>query len=209
MTELEKIEYAKSFIDKLANGVNPLDDTPIPEGDIVNHVRLSRCFFYVSGILQRDIERERRKAPKEKKMRAPFSLTPEQLENFEYSPTPISSSAMARKLNFLVYEEIDAKRMERFKQRKISQWMLDHGMTEYREWEHGGMMCFPTELGKEIGLVSLVWENYGRRRPVVFYSEEAQRFIIDNLEAIAATEIKKGKHGVFLEDDNENEGDEE
>ena len=48
MTELEKIAYAKSFIDKLANGINPLDDTPIPEGDIVNHVRLSRCFFYVS-----------------------------------------------------------------------------------------------------------------------------------------------------------------
>ena len=27
MTELEKIEYAKSFIDKLANGINPLDET--------------------------------------------------------------------------------------------------------------------------------------------------------------------------------------
>lgn len=29
MTEIEKIAYAKSFIDKLANGINPLDDTPI------------------------------------------------------------------------------------------------------------------------------------------------------------------------------------
>ena len=28
MTELEKIAYAKSFIDKLANGINPLDDMP-------------------------------------------------------------------------------------------------------------------------------------------------------------------------------------
>ena len=47
MTELEKIAYAKSFIDKLANGINPLDDTPIPDDDIANNVRLSRCFFYV------------------------------------------------------------------------------------------------------------------------------------------------------------------
>ena len=46
MTELEKIEYAKSFIDKLANGINPLDDSPIPDNDIANNVRLSRCFFY-------------------------------------------------------------------------------------------------------------------------------------------------------------------
>ena len=59
MNEAEKIEYAQMFIDKLANGINPLDDTPIPEGEIVNHVRLSRCFFYISGILQKDIERER------------------------------------------------------------------------------------------------------------------------------------------------------
>ena len=51
MTELEKIAYAKSFIDKLANGINPLDDTSIPEGDIANNVRLSHCFFYVSDIL--------------------------------------------------------------------------------------------------------------------------------------------------------------
>ena len=52
MTELEKIAYAKSFIDKLANGINPLDDTPVPEDDIVNNVRLSRCFFYVSDLLR-------------------------------------------------------------------------------------------------------------------------------------------------------------
>ena len=56
MTELEKIEYTKAFIDKLANGINPLDDTPIPEGDIANNVRLSRCFFYVSDILRQVIE---------------------------------------------------------------------------------------------------------------------------------------------------------
>ena len=56
MTELEKIEYAKGFMDKLANGINPLDGTPIPDGDIVNNVRLSRCFFYVSDILRRVIE---------------------------------------------------------------------------------------------------------------------------------------------------------
>jgi len=56
MTELEKIAYAKSFIDKLANGVNPIDDSTIPDSDMVNNVRLSRCFFYVSDILRQVIE---------------------------------------------------------------------------------------------------------------------------------------------------------
>ncbi|MBQ9769560.1 MAG: hypothetical protein IJW27_05085, partial [Clostridia bacterium] len=56
MTELEKIEYAKTFIDKLANGINPLDDSVINEEDIVNNVRLSRCFFFVSDILRQVID---------------------------------------------------------------------------------------------------------------------------------------------------------
>ena len=56
MTELEKLEYAKTFIDKLASGINPIDNSPIPEGEVANNVRISRCFFYVSDILRQVIE---------------------------------------------------------------------------------------------------------------------------------------------------------
>ena len=61
MPELQKIAHAKSYIDKLANGVNPLDDTPIPEDDIANNVHLSRCFFLVSDILRQVLETRRRR----------------------------------------------------------------------------------------------------------------------------------------------------
>ena len=53
MTELEKIEYTKGFVDKLAEGINPIDGTPIAEGDLLNNVRISRCMYYVSDILRR------------------------------------------------------------------------------------------------------------------------------------------------------------
>ena len=194
MTELEKIAYAKSFIDKLANGINPLDDMPIPDGDIVNNVRLSRCFFYVSGILQKEIERERRKMAKGQKVeRLPFQISAERLQDYEYPPNPISATAITRKLNNLVRAEINEKRIESLSYRKITQWLLNIGMLEYREWENGMMKRVPTPEGEAIGLVLEIWENYGRRSPVVFYSEAAQRFIIDHLEAVIATEIKKGK----------------
>ncbi len=52
MTELEKIERAKTYMEKLANGINPLDDTEAPDEDIINQVRLSRCFFFVSDVLR-------------------------------------------------------------------------------------------------------------------------------------------------------------
>jgi len=194
MTEIEKIAYAKSFIDKLANGINPLDDTPIPEGDIANNVRLSRCFFYVSSLLQRDIDREQRRTEREKRReRLPFTITQEQLKGFEYSDTPLSATALARKINWLVNADIEQKKIESLSYRKITQWLLNIGMIEYREWENGKMKRFPTEEGEKIGLVLTDWDNYGRRTPVIYYTEDAQRFIIDNIDAVIATEIQKGK----------------
>lgn len=194
MTELEKIAYAKSFIDKLANGINPLDDMPIPDNDIANNVRLSRCFFYVSSILQKEIDRERRRMPKEKKgEHLPFSITQEQLNNFIYSSAPISATAVARKINWLVRDTVGGSKVERLSYKKITQWLLNIGMIEYREWENGKMKRFPTEEGEKIGLVLSDWDNYGRRSPVIYYTEAAQRFIIDNIEAVIATEVKRGK----------------
>ena len=204
MTEVEKIAYAKSFIDKLANGINPLDDTPVPEGDIVNNVRISRCLFYVSDILGEAIKKEgKKKAKEERKARLPFSVTQEQLQNFEYSSYPISATAIAKKLNVLVQEDIASNKIERMTARRITQWFLNIGMIEWREWENK-IKRFPTEEGEKIGLDLQIWENYGRRSPVIFYNEDAQRFITDNIGAIAATVTKKGKDSpVFFEDEEE------
>ena len=188
MTELEKISYAKSFIDKLASGINPLDDTPIPDGDIANNVRLSRCFCYVSGILQKEIERERKK---EKKSRLiDFSITYEQLQNFEYSSKPISATVLAKKINQLVERE----NMRKLSYRQIMGWLLNIGMLEYKDIGNGKLKRYPTQQGEDIGIVLEFWERgQGRKYPVIMYSEAAQRFIIDNIDAVIATEIQKGK----------------
>ena len=45
MTELETMQRAKMYMDKLAQGIDPITDS------VLNHVRLVRCFFYVSDVL--------------------------------------------------------------------------------------------------------------------------------------------------------------
>ena len=51
MTEIEIIARAQMYLEKLANGVNPLTNEEVAENDVVNNVRISRCLYYVSGIL--------------------------------------------------------------------------------------------------------------------------------------------------------------
>ena len=53
MTEIEKIEYTKKFIDSLANGINPLDGKPIPDNDIMNNVRLKELINFLEMKLVR------------------------------------------------------------------------------------------------------------------------------------------------------------
>lgn len=55
MTDREILCRAKEYIDKLANGIDPLTDSPVNENDIVNNIRISRCLFYVSNVLNRVI----------------------------------------------------------------------------------------------------------------------------------------------------------
>ncbi len=89
MTEIKKLEYTKSFIDKLANGINPLDDTPIPEGDLLNNARLSRCMFYVSDVLRQVIENGGlQKVKKASKLQ--FSIASKQLSKYRFGEYPTS-----------------------------------------------------------------------------------------------------------------------
>ena len=53
MTELDTIKRAKMYMEKLSQGVNPIDGTPVPEGDLTRNARMSRCFAYVAQVLDK------------------------------------------------------------------------------------------------------------------------------------------------------------
>ena len=47
-TEKDLILHAKSYIDKLSEGINPLNDLNINETDIVSEEKIKTCFKYIS-----------------------------------------------------------------------------------------------------------------------------------------------------------------
>lgn len=185
MTELEKIEYAKTFIDKLANGINPLDDTVINEEDIVNNVRLSRCFFFVSDILRQVIDNGG--ISKNKKNWLKFELSAEQLSEFSYSASPIPVSEIAKRLNSLITD----KNMKSISHRDLTNWLISIGMLEEQVTYDGKTAKRPTEQGVNMGITTEQRSGQRGVYTVVVYNREAQGFIIDNLDAILALKYSK------------------
>lgn len=183
MTELEMINRAKTYIDKLANGVNPLTDEPVSENDIVNNVRISRCFFYISDLLRRFAEGGFPEAAKKGK-KQPFIITEEQRKRFEFSETPISVSEIARRFNAAVNTE-GAVQM---RYSGITFWLIESGLLSVDRREDGREVKLPIAAGMELGISQEVRSGANGSYTVVVYNENAQRYIVDNIDAILEAE---------------------
>ena len=68
----KKLRVAIDWVSKLANGMNPIDGSTLPDNDIVNNVHISRCLFFVSNLLE-DIEKKKPSSKKQYELE--FQLT--------------------------------------------------------------------------------------------------------------------------------------
>ena len=182
MTELERIAYAKTFIDKLANGINPLDNQPVSEQDVINNVKLARCFFYVSDILRQVIENGGI-APHKKQSSRPFHITPEQLSHYSYSKTPISISEIAKRLNALV----DTEQMKPLSYRPLMDWLLSVDALTEQAAANGKIQKRPTETGYQLGISVGIRSSIKGEYSVVLYNENAQAYILEHISEIIAS----------------------
>ncbi|MCQ2449128.1 MAG: hypothetical protein MJ132_02920 [Clostridia bacterium] len=180
MTELEKMQHAKMYIDKLANGINPIDDTMIPEDDTLNNVRLSRCLFYVSDILRQVIQNGGNINSDKKAQKIPFYLTLEQRSQYVPANTPISVSEITRSLNSLV----DLNRYKKLNYSKITDWLIRLGALEIQTDFAGKSKKVPTTRGAELGINVEKRSGMTGEYDVVVYNRDAQQFIVDNIDAI-------------------------
>ena len=123
MTELETIARAQMYLEKLANGINPLTNTEAKDDDVINNVRISRCLFYSAGILKQIVD-NKGKFKVEMPNRTEFSITPEQLAKFEFSEYAVSITELTKRINAL----IDTMYVKELKSKVITEWLVNVGM---------------------------------------------------------------------------------
>jgi hypothetical protein len=175
MTELEKLQEVRMYIYKLANGIDPIHDTPTSESDIVNDVRLSRCFFYVTQVLDQEIQRHSKGSNKIQKQ--PFSITYAQLSQVPLSNTPIAISQIVRRIN----QQIDNEKMNLLKSTCVADWLVELGMLQFEELHNGSKVKRPTDAGFKLGLTVEHRTGPNGSYSVVLYNTSAQQFVLDNL----------------------------
>lgn len=182
MTELEIMIRAKSYIDSLAGGIDPLTGNAVKDDDIINNIRISRCLFYVSGILQKVIDNggEVQKEKLKRSQRAEFSLTDEQKLRLE----PESFAQSSGKITAAINSQVDTYTMKKLKTTTLNNWLVSVGLLTEITSAAGRTRKIPTPDGEMMGLHEKEFTDQSGTHKYVIYNRNAQQFIFDNIDAI-------------------------
>ena len=178
MTELETLERAKMYMEKLANGINPIDGSVIPDEDVVNNVRLSRCFFYVADVLRQVIDNGGVAAQKKAK-KEPFAFPVEKRNDFAFSDAPLTISEIVKNINELLADE----NMTKLTTPMVTDWLVSINILFNEMNAEGKTVKRPSPQGLPLGVGVDNRTSLNGPYSVVVYDREAQHFIIDNLDA--------------------------
>lgn len=175
MTELEIMQRAKMYMDKLARGVDPITNQQVPGDSVLNQVRLARCFSYVSDVLGKVIDNGGNVGAGPRLQ--PFSITPEQLAMVQLSREPVTVSRLVESLTGAVNDP----GMRKLSATVITNWLLRQGLLEKRTNAEGKNTRVPTPDGLAIGLTSETRQGREGEYQMVLYDLNAQRFVLDHL----------------------------
>lgn len=183
MTELETMKRAKSYIDMLANGIDPLTGEIINDDSVINNVRISRCLFYVSDVLQQIIDNGGRPERKTARQGEPFAITPEQADEIAISEDPVTISVFTKRIN-----EVAAENVKPLSAVTITNWLYENGyLTE--EISGGKKRRISTAKGCTIGIETIdSVSRDGIPYKKNIYTEAGQRFLVENLNRIIGNE---------------------
>lgn len=167
-----KLKVAIDWINKLANGMNPLDGSALPDSDIVNNVHISRCLFYVSHVLE---DAGKKTSSRQKQYELEFQLNPEIVSKV-YIAERTGIAMFVKEINKVIPEN-----MQPLAASKVTQWLVLVGYLVEQQSSDGHKYKAPTELGTSIGMTSAWRDGSQGQYLAVSYDANAQHFILENL----------------------------
>lgn len=183
MTELETIQRAKMYLDKLAQGIDPITNQEVPEDATLNQVRLARCFFYVSDILGQVIANGGVIGGKPKL--SPFEITVEQLAKVPISQEPLRVTQLADTIS----TSVNNPQMKKLSTTVITNWLLEHGYLKKQLTSDSKSKRVPTQLGIELGLFTQMRQGQYGEYQAVFYAPSAQKFVLAHLHEMLSAKM--------------------
>ncbi len=190
MDKLKVIQHAKTYMDKLSKGIDPISG--MDSASLLQQEQLRKCFAFVSDILGEVIDNNGLVNLPEVtghnyqivKKKAAFALNPQQKAKVRITNELINPSSFIKNINAVV----DDSSMERLSLKTVNQWLLDKGyINETKAMTFvNRTVKISTPYSESVGIFEqvVVDKTTGETKKELRYSRQAQQFILDNLDEI-------------------------
>jgi len=183
MLEVTKLIQAKDYLDMLVNGIDPTNESEVPNDTIVQNENISMCFVFISEVLTKLIENEGLigKRAKSKGKLIPFEISDEVIGNIEITESPVMIRQFTDRINCFV----DENTMQKLKVTAITGWLVSTGLL-CEETVNDKKRKMPTKKGEKAGIYSEERNGYFGKYNAILYKPPAQQHILSNLQKIIA-----------------------
>jgi len=182
--DMKKLETAILYLQRIADGHNPVNNMPADDDAVLNNPNVIRCMYFVKEILE-EVKRNNgyigKKARKIDKPNFPL----EALSSFMYKEDK-SISKLVAQMNELIDENV----YQKLSYKPIVQWLKQNGfLTEEFSQELNKICTMPTEKGSQLGIRSERKTSFkGVDYMIILYGRQAQEYIVKNMETILSSE---------------------
>ena len=181
MIELERLTHTKSWMDSLAEGIDPTTGELLPKDTVLNNTQLSRCFSFASDIIRQVRENGGVVGQRRSVALPPFSLPNDKHDQVEITSEP----AMIRRFTDRVNGLVDVSTMRKLKVTALTSWLVKNGYLR-EEIVNEKKRKTPTKQGEELGISAEPREGQYGSYLAILYNENAQRLLVSNLDQIIA-----------------------
>lgn len=174
----QKLDKAIIYVDRIANGFNPVNNRLVENDSVLNNPNVIRCMYFIKDVLKEVQKNGGVIGKKVKIQKEPFDF--QILDKFTY----IEDKSITKLLR-QIEEYVENPNMEHINCRKITTWLKENNYIVRDKIEQLGIVgSIVTDKGKNIGMYNEVKTINDRTYLAVIYDKNAQEFIVRHLKDI-------------------------
>lgn len=175
--DLAKLDVAIKYVNRIADGCNPVNNVPLENNDILNDPNIIRCMYFIKEVLEEVRSNDGVIGGKKEKAAAmPFPI--EILDEFTYK----EDLSITHVLN-QIYEPLADVNVKKISASKITSVLKEEGyLLDEQNPETGKNRKVPSEKGKLLGIYMVEREYSGRVYQTVTYNQNAQEYVVKVLK---------------------------
>ena len=177
--DLAKLDVAIKYVERIAEGCNPINHTPVENDDILNNPNIIRCMYFIKDVLE-EIRYNDGVIGGKRERASVIPFPTKVLEDFTYKEDLSITHVLSQ-----IYEPLAGMNVKKISVTKVTSVLKEEGdLLEERDPETGKLSKVPSDKGKVLGIYMAEREFNGRIYQTVMYNRSAQEYIVQLLKQI-------------------------